>query len=287
MNRILIPTDFSPTAEIALRYALNIALKSKSRVYLYHVYTPINKSTSISLDKTSKQLNTQTELNLGKKLQRLIKKVMPNGQDIKVEIAIGCSPIITSILNFSKKNNIHLIVMGTQGSSGLKKVIVGSVAASVIQKSTIPVLLIPEKFEWKDPQQIIYATDYQKTEKHALSSVINFAKYYNAEVTVMHLLNIKDKQQAQKEQINFDTYAYNLKREFDKSNLKFQLIETTSVTKTMKQLDEKFPYDILAMMRRKKSFLEQFFLKSFTQNMAYLTRKPLLIIPEEEEENNF
>jgi nucleotide-binding universal stress UspA family protein len=39
MNRILIPTDFSPTAEIALHYALNIALKSRGRVYLYHVYS--------------------------------------------------------------------------------------------------------------------------------------------------------------------------------------------------------------------------------------------------------
>lgn len=282
MERILVPTDFSSTAEIALRYALNIALKAKGAVYLYHVYTPINKSTSVGLDKTRKQLNSQTELNLGKKLQRLKKKVMPNCEDVPVIIAVGCSPIITNILSYSTKNNIDLIVMGTQGSSGLKKVIVGSVAASIIKKSDIPVLLIPEKFEWKEPQQIIFATDYNRTDRQALTSVIHFAKYYTAAITAMHLLNAKNIQQSQKAKTNFDKYAYTVQRRFSEAKLKFQLVETTSVAETIGHLDKKFPYDMLAMVRRKKSFLQRFFLKSFTQNMAYVTRKPLLVIPEEE-----
>jgi hypothetical protein len=35
------------------------------------------------------------------------------------------------------------------------------------------------------------------------------------------------------------------------------------------------------MVRRKKTFLERFFLKSFTQNMAYVTKYPLLVVPAE------
>lgn len=73
-----------------------------------------------------------------------------------------------------------------------------------------------------------------------------------------------------------------MQRRFSEAKLKFQLVETTSVAETIGHLDKKFPYDMLAMVRRKKSFLQRFFLKSFTQNMAYVTRKPLLVIPEEE-----
>ena len=281
MKRILVPTDFSPTAERALRFALDIASKSKGTVILYHVYTPL-ESTSIDMETKRKQHNTQTETNLVKRLQRLKKKVMTNGMDMPVSTVVGHSPIINNILGFAEDNHIDLIIMGTQGASGLKKVIVGSVAARIIEKSDIPVLLVPQKFEWKEPEQIAFATNYNRTDRQALTSVIDFSKYYNAAVTVMHLLNVKNIQQSQKAKTNFDTYAYTVQRRFGEAKLKFQLVETTSVTETMEHLDKKFPYDMLAMVRRKKSFLQRFFLESFTQNMAYVTRKPLLVVPEAE-----
>ena len=282
MKRILVPTDFSPTAEKALRFAVNIASKSKGTVMLYHVYQSINMSTSVDLDKTGKQLNAQTETDLNEKLQRLIKEIVTNNDHLTVNATVGNGSIINNILKFTEKNNIDLIVMGTQGVNGLKKVVMGSVASGIGQKSEIPILLIPEKFEWKDPQQIVFATDYQRSDRQSLALVIDFAKYYNAEVTVVHLLIAKNKQQAQQGQITLDSYADTAKRRFRKSNLKFQLIESTNVIDTMEHLDTILTYDMLAMVRRNKSFLERFFLTSFTQNMAYLTRQPLLLIPEQE-----
>ena len=282
MKRILVPTDFSPTAEKALRFAVNIASKSKGTVMLYHVYQSINMSTSVDLDKTGKQLNAQTEIDLNEKLQRLIKEIVTNNDHLTVNATVGNGSIINNILKFTEKNNIDLIVMGTQGVNGLKKVVMGSVASGIGQKSEIPILLIPEKFEWKDPQQIVFATDYQRSDRQSLALVIDFAKYYNAEVTVVHLLIAKNKQQAQQGQITLDSYADTAKRRFRKSNLKFQLIESTNVIDTMEHLDTILTYDMLAMVRRNKSFLERFFLRSFTQNMAYLTRQPLLLIPEQE-----
>ena len=62
--------------------------------------------------------------------------------------------------------------------------------------------------------------------------------------------------------------------------MKFDLMESSSITETMERLDKKFPYDVMVMVRRKKSFLERFFIKSFTRHMAYVTKKPLLIVPE-------
>ena len=280
MKRILVPTDFSPTAEKAFRIALDIALKSKGEIFLYHAYTPVDRTTSINLDKKGVASNSHKEAGLMKRLERLKKKVMSDGLHVPVSIVLGNNPVIKNMLNVVSDKNIDLIVMGTQGASGLKKVIIGSVASSVIQKCDIPVLLIPEKCEWKEPGQVVFATNYHKTDRQAITLVIALAKYYNAKVTVTHLLNAKSMLQAEKEQTNFDTYAYTIQREFSNSKLKFQLVKTTAVTETMENLDKKYPYDILAMVRRKKSFFEGFFLESFTQNMAYVTRKPLLIIPE-------
>lgn len=283
MKRILVPTDFSPTAEKAFRFAVDIAAKAKGTVILYHTFIPV-ESTFIGTEKTRKQYNTQSEANIVKRLQRLKKKVTGNTIDVAVSTIIGRSPLINNVLGFAGNNQCDLIVMGTQGASGLRKTIIGSVAARVIEKSDLPVLLVPAKYELEEPRQFVFATNYHKTDKQALTLVVAMAKFYNAGVTVLHLPgNYTSEKDKEKKQTDFDTYAYALQRTFNESKMKFHLLETSSVIETMENLDKKFPYDMMAMVRRKKSFLENFFIKSFTENMAYLTKKPLLIVPETEE----
>ena len=279
MQRILVPTDFSPTAEKAFRFALDIATKAKGTVILYHVYTP-EESTFIDTEQKSKQYNTQTETNLVKRLQRLKKKVTAHTADVPVSTIVGRSPVIDNILGFAEHNHIDLIVMGTQGASGLKKIIIGSVAARIVEKTDIPVLLVPEKFEWIEPKRIVFITNYLQTDRQALSGVLALAKLYEAALTIVHLVDVFAKEENEK--IDFDNYAHAMHRELNEFNLKFKLLKTSSVTETMENLYKEIPYDMLAMVRRKKSFLKKFFLKSFTQNMAYVTNQPLLVVPEEE-----
>lgn len=280
MKRILVPTDFSPTAEKAFLFALDIATKAKGTVILYHVYKP-EESSFIDTEQKREQYNTQTETNLVKRLQRLKKKVTANTTDVPVSTVLGRTPIIDNILGFAEDNKINLIVMGTQGASGLKKVVIGSVAARIIENSDIPVLLVPEKFEWKEPEQIVFATNYQKTDKQVLSMILSMAKLYSAMVTVVHLYNVYAMEE-EKEKTDFDAYAYALQREFNEFNLKFQLLKTSAVTETMENLYKEVPYDMVVMVRRKKTFMERFFLNNFTKNMAYVTNRPLLVVPEEE-----
>ena len=277
MQRILVPTDFSPTAEKAFRFALDIATKAKGTVILYHVYTPV-ESTIMDTVQKRKQYNAQTETNLVKRLQRLKKKVTADTADVPVSI-VGRSPVIDNILGFAEHNHIDLIVMGTQGASGLKKIIIGSVAARIVEKTDIPVLLVPEKFEWTEPERVVFITNYLQTDRQALSVVLALAKLYGAAVTVVHLVDVFAKEE--KEKIDFENYAHSMHRELNEFNLKFKLLKTTSVTETMENLYKEISYDMLAMVRRKKNFLEKFFIKSFTQNMAYVTNHPLLVVPEE------
>jgi nucleotide-binding universal stress UspA family protein len=280
MKRILVPTDFSPTAEKAFRFALDLAQRAKGTVILYHTYIPV-ESTFVGTEKTRKQYNTQTEVNIVKRLQRLCKKVTADTTGVTVSTIVGRSPLIDNILGFAEHNQVDLIVMGTQGASGLKKTIIGSVAARVVEKSNLPVLLVPEKYEMAEPGQFVFATNFSTTDKAALTSVGEIAKLYNAGITVLHFLSfytaMAEKEKGKKD---FDTYAHYLQRELNKYKIHFHLLEVESVSETMETLEKKFPYDIMTMVRRKKTFLEKFFVKSFTQNMAYITKKPLLIVPE-------
>ncbi len=282
MKRLLVPTDFSPTAEKAFRFALDIATKSKGTIILYHTYIAV-ESTFVGTEKTRKQYNKQSEANIVKRLQRLRKKVIGDSTDVPVSTIVGGSPLVDNILGFAELNHIDLIVMGTQGASGLKKTIIGSVAARVLKSSILPVLLVPAKYKLEEPGQIVFATNYQKSDKKALTLVDAMATLYNAEITVLHFLSVHETDaEKETEKDDFDRYAYTLQRYFNESKMNFHLLETSSVTETMETLDKKFPYDMMSMVRRQKSFVENFFIKSLTQNMAYITKKPLLIVPDEE-----
>lgn len=279
MKRILVATDFSPTAEKAFRFALDIATKAKGAIILNHNFTPA-ESTFVAAEQTRKRYNTQAESDSLKRLQRLKKKVAEDS-GVAVSTIVGRSPLITNLLGFAEHNHIDLIVMGTQGATGLKKTIIGSVAARVIEKADVPVLLVPAKYKLEEPKQFVFATNYQPSDKQALKLVNALAKLYHAEVTVLHFLSVYETEtEKERKRREFDSYAFSLQRYFNESRMKFHLLETSSITETMENLDKKFPYDLLVMVRRQKTLLEKFFVKSFTKNMAYITDKPLLIVPE-------
>ena len=239
MKRILVPTDFSPTAEKAFRFALDLAERLRGTVILYHTYVPL-EGTFVGTEKTRKLYNTQSEINIVKRLQRLKKKVTGNAGNVPVSTIVGRSPLIDNILGFAEHNQIDLIVMGTQGAAGLKKTIIGSVSARVIEESDIPVLVVPEKYELEEPGQFVFVTDYLPADKQALAIVVAMAKLYHAEITVLHLISAYETDSDKVEKKNdFDTYAFSLQREFNESNIKFHLLEIPSITETMETLGKK------------------------------------------------
>lgn len=279
MKRILVPVDFSPTSVKAFRYAMELVSKSGGNIILYHLYTPA-KSTVVGVFENLSAYNQQLEINNLKRLQRLKKKVLSDGIDVPVSTIVGRPPVVNNILGFTEHNQIDMIIMGTQGASGLKRVTVGSVAAKVIAKSSIPVLLVPEKFEMAPLEKIVFTTTFQPTDRKALPLVFEIAALYDAVVTFVNLGDTNNPFDITDED-NFDTYAYSLQREYDDARIQFKQLKTTSIVTSMENLHKEIHYDLLVMTRRKKDFLNRFFQKSFTKKMAYITHQPLLVIPEE------
>ena len=194
-----------------------------------------------------------------------------------VSTILGRTPLIYNILDIAKQNQVDLIVMGTQGASGFKKTILGTIAARIVKSVDIPVLLVPKKFKWKEPEQIVFAVDCRKTEKQVLSLIFSMVKLYSAKLTVMHLCS---EQEVENEKTNFDSYALAMQNEFSDFILDFQLIKTTSAIESMKNFYKEVPCDMVVMIRRNKTFWERFFLDSFTEHTAYATHLPLLVVPE-------
>ena len=281
MKKILVPTDFSPTAERAFLYAIDLAGRLGAAVVLYHVYEPLESEYIDNL--TRRRLyNEQMEQDLQLQLERLCRKLVPEDSGIVVLPVLGRSPLIDNVLGYSEHHEVDLIVMGTQGESGLKRILIGSNAAKIIKNSDIPVLLIPEKFDWKLPEQIIYFTDCFSPDRAAFDKVVLLANIYRAGITVAHFIRGNaGGTDLEKESGFFNNYAQQLTADYPGQPIRFELIKTTSIVAALEQLHLQLPYDLLIMVRREKYFLQKLFVESFTKNMLYTSSQPLLVIPEE------
>lgn len=278
MIRILVPTDFSPTAERAFRFAAELASKTKGTIILFHVNEREEIPYFDSAEK-KQEYDTQLETKPLKKLQRLKKKVISPEMNVMVSTIVSRPPVVKNLLSFARQNKVELIVMGTQGASGLKKTVVGSTTTRVVEKSRIPVLIIPEEYEWKDPKEIVFATNYHCEDRPALSFTLSVAKVFNSDVTVLH---INSEENEKNNAHCFSNYAYFLQRTFSDSKIIFKELKSSHIKDSLEHLRDIVPFDMMVMVRRNRRFLEKLFLKSFTKNMACTTNLPLLVVPEEE-----
>ena len=273
---ILVPTDFSPTAEKAFLYALDIASKCEGTVFLFHIYTPV-ESAFIETVEIRTEYNLSNELALMNDLHLLRDKWKQQYPSVKIVTALNRSPFFGSVLRFVQDRHVDLIVMGTQGASGLKKVLVGTIAARMAEKSPIPLLLVPEQFEWSQPEKIVLVTNYHHTDEVAVAFSGKLAKLYDAFIEVVHLPDAEEDKAVAR--TICDEYAGRLKDKFPDLILTNTIVPTDSVTDTLEALHEHVPYDILVMARHQKNFLERIFWENTTKHMAYLTTKPLLVVP--------
>lgn len=142
IKTIAIPFDGSIHSKHAFDMALNLALKYHSKLILVTCIEKINGSWygkeftpkyNQDVKKYKEKILRETT-----KLEQISKK-----KNIKTITKIFVSDsIVEKILSFSKSNNVDMIVMGSHGRTGIDKLILGSVANGVVQRSKIPVLVV-------------------------------------------------------------------------------------------------------------------------------------------------
>ena len=102
------------------------------------------------------------------------------------------------ILSFAETQGVNLIVMGTHGLRGVDRLMLGSVTERVLRKARCPVLVVRKPAhdfvspgEKADPiniKKIVLCMDFSEHAQRALNHAFSIAKQYNAELTLLHVL---------------------------------------------------------------------------------------------------
>ena len=145
-KKVLFCTDFSENSDCACDYAFGIAKRDEGVLYILHVI-PANPDhynlerclAKAELDRVKATLREDRERMYNDRYLSHIK----DKANVRVVTESGRED--KKILEFARKENIDIIVIGTCGRTGIEHLFIGSVAEKIIRYSPIPVFIIPGK----------------------------------------------------------------------------------------------------------------------------------------------
>lgn len=265
MKKILVPTDFSKNALNATRYAIQIANQFGSTIMLLHTYeVQATTGTFIAIENYIKG-------EAKKAMAALIEKIEPelkNGASLKSEIFNG-SPI-SAIPRVAV--NYDLVIMGTQGATGLLETFIGSTTSGVINRCKKPVLVIPNKAEYKPLSNIVFALDNLDIKSLVILEVLlALAQKSKAHINFYHLDETGDSDGIDP---TVEDYFEGVKKSF------YYEINKRDLNKSINKFVAKKDAELLCMLRRKRSSLENLLHRSATKKEVFDSPVPVLILQE-------
>ncbi|MBK8205763.1 MAG: universal stress protein [Planctomycetes bacterium] len=191
-NRVVIPTDFSDTAQTAVNLGAEIAAYYKSTIDLVNaVDATVYAYAGYPFASLSKELLTSAE----DALRRA--KLPASTAALKVNRYVLSGSPATEVVEHAKRHSADLIVVGTHGHGAVARFLLGSVADRVLHHATCPVIVTKKpqgtvkhpKKKVKPFSRILFPTDFSKTAGKALARAVALTEDMDAELFVLHVVD--------------------------------------------------------------------------------------------------
>lgn len=269
MNKILVPTDFSDPSKVAVLYAARLAKKLNAEITLLAV---VNLNTASHNVMNKQHLLDAMIEGAQDDADQLITEINTTlEEDISMDFKwISGFPIHEKIENFVTKNDMDMIIMGTKGATGLKKVLIGSNAAAVIDNSSVPVIAVPDNAKFNSINKIVYATDLMNTNEE-IKTIGMFASLFESAIHVLHVQptnSIKkvDEKEASNELIKQAKYE----------KINFTITQSDHIAEAVEKFAQQEDADLLVMFTHKLDFYEKLLGRGVTRTLAFHGNLPLL-----------
>ena len=198
LGRILCPVDFSEFSVRAYRHALSVAEHHRAKLVAQHIvelwqYPSVSFAASATAyEEFSQALREKAE----QQLRELVKSYPHD--ETQPECVVQQGIAADAILAFAEEQKTDLIVMGTHGRRGFDHLMLGSVTERVLRRASRPVLAISrpshdltsgkQRDHVHHFSRILFCTDFSENSERALNYAISLTPDYNAEPTLLHVL---------------------------------------------------------------------------------------------------
>lgn len=181
-ERVLVPTDGSEHAAVAVEYAIDLATRFDSTVFPYHVVDSRFLENAPHYD---------TVVADGERLLASVEEQLADA-DVSAEGRLATGVPHTAILDYADDHDVDLIVMGSHGRTGAERFLLGSVTEKVLRQSDVPVLTVklPDDGAVSYPfSDILVPTDGSDGAVAAVDPALTLAGAY---ASTLHTLSVVD-----------------------------------------------------------------------------------------------
>jgi nucleotide-binding universal stress UspA family protein len=269
MKRILVPTDFSPQAENALKVAAQLASKHGSEIYLLH-----SIEMPLSIGGSSDNSNLPESLYFIKLAEKNFAEILqkPYLKEIDVHEAIGHNEIYHDVKAAVEKSKIDLVVMGSHGSSGFKEMFIGSNTEKVVRTSAIPVLVIKNEHTVFEINDFVFASDFSEECRWSFIEAQKFAEITGAKI---HLLFVNTPREF-KTTVQANDIISNFIKGMDVKNFTVNIYNDISIEKGILQFAKDINAQLIGMSTHGRKGLSHFFNGSVSEDLVNHANMPVI-----------
>jgi len=286
-RQVMVPVDFSPYSLKAAKVAFDICRLINARLILFHAYpNPIAYSvpfsdiyafdTGLLAHLESAEMSAQQ--NMEKFLSELIRFFSKETwSQVETEYILKAGDARDDILSFAHRNNVLLIVMGTQGSAESEFDIIGSVTAEIINLSRVPVMAIPAGSPDNisgNFRKILYATNFDNNDFVALDKLMHIFKPYDSEI---HCVHVGSKDEPVWSLAKLQGMKDILRSKYLERKFECHLLTGNDLLAEMDKFIAEKQMDVLALTSHKRNVIARFFNPGMARKMLFHTKIPLLV----------
>lgn len=189
ITRILVPTDFSPPSGVACRLGSRLANFLKAGIVVFHALPGVE----LLEEEGRVKRRTQVEIldDVRDQMRGWFETVVPAElrQFLGVDFRVKVGEPISEIARAAKRSGADLVLMATQGRSGLAHLFMGSVTAAVLRSIPVPVLALrlgQGECPFTAIHRVLWATDLSSASEWAWQYTLKLADVFAAEVILLH-----------------------------------------------------------------------------------------------------
>ena len=265
-KRILFPTDFSEVAHHAFQYALQLAAQLEVRIDLMSVYhLPISETSRVA----PKEIDALLRAKRAEVMQRLGEWAEEAPAHLIGQLRADYGLFVyQEIIDAAQRDEHELIVMGTKGERNAVRQLMGSVTTHTLMNAHCPVIAVPESTPLQPVKHLAYATNFEPKDEFVVNSLTMLANRFQAKVHFVHVDTGADAAAPE---------VYKVVDQYPLSFTDFTVVANEDPAAGINEYVAKQEIDVLALFIPNRRLLERLFHRSFTKQMAFHARVPLLV----------
>ena len=276
MKKILVPTDFSKVANNALTEAVHIARKSGAEIILLNV---IEEGSSRSIRVTGEMMKGDVQenifmLKLINKVKGQLDDIVNNNANVKITPELRLGNPYHGITDIISEHKVDLVVMGTQGSSGLEELLVGSNTEKVVRHAKCAVLSVCEPMLSSETNDVVYATNMGDDEERMVAALKTMQTMYDAKLhlTWINTPNNFERDKLTKQRMEKFARKHNL------SNYTLNIYNDVTEEDGIISFAEDINANMIAMITHRRTGVAHLIAGSIAEDVVNHTKRPVLTL---------